>query len=103
MQKFNKFVIVCLMLKTEEKQKIISKFRVHNTDTGSPQIQVAVITEEIKRLADHLKTHPKDNHSRRGLLKMVSKRKTLLDYLARKDENAYEEIVKKIGLKKKVK
>jgi len=91
------------MLKTEEKQKIISKFKIHNTDTGSSQVQVAVITEEMKRLADHLKNHPKDNHSRRGLLKMVAKRKTLLDYLARKDEPAYEEITKKIGLKKKVK
>lgn len=91
------------MLKIEEKQKIISKFKVHDTDTGSSQVQIAVITEEINRLADHLKNHPKDNHSRRGLLKMVSKRRTLLEYLSRKKEDAYEDIVKKIGLKKKIK
>ena len=89
------------MLKTQDKQKIISKFKVHATDTGSSGVQIAVLSEEITKLAEHLKNHPKDNHSRRGLLKMVSKRKSLLDYLARQDEKAYEEITKKLGLKKK--
>lgn len=89
------------MLKTQEKQKIISKFKAHDTDTGSANVQIAVLTEEIKKLADHLKKNPKDNHSRRGLLKMVSKRKSFLDYLLRKDDKAYEEVTKKLGLKKK--
>ena len=91
------------MLKTEEKQKIINKFKVHSGDTGSSNVQIAIITEEIKRLAEHLKKHPKDNHSRRGLLKMVSKRKTLIDYLSKTDEKQHEEVVKKLGLKKKIK
>lgn len=89
------------MLKTNEKQKIISKFRIHDKDTGSSGVQIAVLTEQIKNLADHLKQNPKDNHSRRGLLKMVAKRKSLLDYLKKTNEEVYEEITKKTGLKKK--
>lgn len=89
------------MLKTDEKQKIIGKFRVHDKDTGSANVQIAVLTEQIKKLADHLKQNQKDNHSRRGLLKMVAKRKSLLDYLKKTNEEAYEEIAKKTGLKKK--
>lgn len=89
------------MLKTQQKQKIISKFKMHDTDTGSVNVQIAVLSEEINKLADHLKKNPKDNHSRRGLLKMVSKRKSFLDYLLRKDDKAYEEVTKKLGLKKK--
>ncbi len=89
------------MLPTKEKQKIIEEVKVHPTDTGSADVQVAVLTEEIKRLSDHLKTHRKDNHSRRGLLQMVSKRKSLLDYLARKDLKRYNVLTKKLGLKSK--
>lgn len=88
------------MLTPTEKSKIISKYKIHNKDTGSCEVQIAIFTEEIKRLTLHLKKHPKDNHSRRGLLKMVSKRKKLLDYLAKEDEKRYKSIVKKIGLKK---
>ena len=89
------------MLPAKEKQKIILKFKVHETDTGSADVQIAVLTEEIKRLSDHLKTHRKDNHSRRGLLKMVSKRKSLLDYLMRQDPKRYLQVTKKLGLKAK--
>jgi len=88
------------MLTTKEKSSVIEKFRVHDTDTGSPDVQVAVLSEEIARLADHLKKHPKDNHSRRGLLKMVAQRKRLLSYLSREDEERYTKVIKKLGLKK---
>ncbi len=88
------------MLKTKDKSKIIEKFKTREGDTGSAQVQIALFTEEISRLTKHLKTHPKDNHSRRGLLKMVAKRKRLLDYLAREDEKQHNKVVKKLGLKK---
>ncbi|MEX0869847.1 MAG: 30S ribosomal protein S15 [Candidatus Spechtbacterales bacterium] len=88
------------MLKSDDKQKIIEKYKLHERDTGSAEVQVAVLTEEIKRLVKHLKKHPKDDHSRRGLLMMVSKRKKLLDYLMRESSKRYNEIVKKLGLKK---
>lgn len=88
------------MLTVKEKQKIIEKHRIHEKDTGSPEVEVALTTEEIERLTSHLKKHPKDNHSRRGLLKMVAQRKTLLSYLSRKDEKRYQTLIKKLGLKK---
>lgn len=88
------------MIQAKEKSDIISKFRVHDKDTGSSDVQIAVLSEEISRLADHLQHHPKDNHSRRGLLKMVAQRKRLLSYLSRKDESRYQLILKKLGLKK---
>ena len=72
------------MLLKEQKSKIIAENRVHETDTGSPEVQIAILTERIKQLTEHLKTHKKDNHSRRGLLKMVGKRRNLLDYLAKR-------------------
>lgn len=89
------------MLKSKEKQKIIDKYKLHEKDTGSAEIQVAVLTEEIKRLVRHLKKYSKDNHSRRGLLIMVSKRKKLLDYLMRENTKSYNSIIKKLGLKKR--
>jgi len=88
------------MLKTTKKQKIIKEHRVHDTDTGSTEVQVALLTEQIKKLATHLKKYPKDNHSRRGLLKMVSKRKKLLDYLREESEDRYKVFIKKLGLRK---
>ncbi|MCH7883559.1 30S ribosomal protein S15 [Patescibacteria group bacterium] len=88
------------MLATKAKQKIIEKYRLFEDDTGSSEVQIALLTEEIKHLASHLKKNPKDVHSRRGLLKMVSKRKALLNYLARENEKRYTSIIKKIGLKK---
>ena len=88
------------MLKTKEKQKIIEKIKTHETDTGSAEVQIGILTEEIEKLAKHLKKHPKDNHSRRGLLGMVSKRKRLLNYLEETNEKRYNSLIKKIGLKK---
>jgi len=94
-------MVVCVyMIPAKEKSKVIAKFRIHEKDTGSSDVQIAVVTEEITRLADHLKKNPKDNHSRRGLLKMVAKRKNLLAYLAREDDGRYQGVIKKLGLKK---
>ncbi|MDO8676258.1 MAG: 30S ribosomal protein S15 [Candidatus Azambacteria bacterium] len=88
------------MLKTKEKSKIIEKYKVHPTDTGSTDVQIAILSEEIERLAKHLKKHAKDNHSRRGLLGMVSQRKQLLSYLQKTNEKRYNSLIKKVGLKK---
>ena len=88
------------MLTLKQKTKIIEGHKLHKGDTGSAEVQIALLSEEIKRLVKHLKTHAKDNHSRRGLLKMVAKRKRLLDYLKRESERRYNSIVKKVGLKK---
>ena len=88
------------MLSTKKKTKLIEDHRIHDKDTGSPESQVALFTAEIEALTRHLKKHPKDNSSRVGLLKMVAKRKRLLDYLKRIDEKRYERIVKKLGLRK---
>jgi len=88
------------MLTPEEKTKIIKKYKLHEADTGSPEVQVALLSEEIKSLLLHLKKHPKDFHSKRGLLKMVSKRKSLLNYLKKESAKRYNNIIKKVGLKK---
>lgn len=88
------------MLTPEEKQKVIEKTRIHEKDTGSPEAQIALLSEEINRLLLHLKKHRKDFHSKRGLLKMVSRRKTLLDHIKNEDEKRYHEIAKKISLAK---
>ena len=88
------------MLTPEEKTKIIKKYKLHEVDTGSPEVQIALLTEEIKKLLFHLKKHPKDFHSKRGLLKMVAKRRRFLRYLREENEKRYNSIIKKIGLKK---
>ena len=88
------------MLTPEEKKKIIEKYKLHDLDTGSPEVQIALLTEEIKRLLLHLRKHPKDFHSKRGLLKMVSKRRKLLNYLKKEDIRRHNSISKKIGLMK---
>lgn len=88
------------MLSLEEKTKIIKKYKLHDKDTGSSEVQIALLTEEIKQLLLHFKKHSKDFHSKRGLLKMVTKRKSLLNYLKSKDEKKYKALVKKLGLKK---
>ena len=85
---------------TERKQEIINQYRRDEKDTGSSEVQIALLTERINELTEHLKVHKKDNHSRRGLLKMVGKRRNLLNYLAKKDENTYKELVEKLGLRK---
>ncbi len=89
------------MLKKEEKTKIINETQGHDKDTGSADVQISLLSKEIKKLLGHLKEHPKDNHSRRGLLKMVVKRRRLLNYLQNKDKRKYTAILKKIGLSKK--
>ncbi|MDP4118716.1 MAG: 30S ribosomal protein S15 [Bacillota bacterium] len=87
------------MLK-EEKQAIIKEFAIHEGDTGSPEVQIAVLTSRINSLNEHLKAHKKDNHSRRGLLKMVGQRRGLLQYLTKVDIERYRAIVEKLGLRK---
>ena len=87
------------MLK-EQKQEIIAKYKLHDSDTGSPEVQVAILTERINHLTEHMKVHKKDHHSRRGLLMMVGQRKGLLNYLMKKDINRYREIIAKLGLRK---
>jgi len=88
------------MLKKAKKKKIIEEHRMHETDTGSADVQIGILTEEINKLAAHLKKHPKDNHSRRGLLGMVSKRKNLLEWLRSDNESRYKKVIKNLGLKK---
>lgn len=88
------------MLTKEQKTKIISKYQTVEGDTGSPEIQIALLTERVDQLQSHLKEHKKDLHSKRGLLQMVSKRRRLLTYLRKKDEERYRKIVTKLGLSK---
>ena len=88
------------MLTPENKQKLIEKYRVHESDTGSPEVQIAILTERINYLTQHLKDHKKDHHSRRGLLMMVNRRRDLLNYLRKKDVNRYRELIGKLGLRK---
>lgn len=85
---------------TETKEKIVDDYKTHNSDTGSSQVQIALLTQRIKELTEHFKIHKKDNHSRRGLLKMVSRRRKLLDYLKRKDINEYHTIIEKLGIRR---
>ena len=84
----------------ERKQEIINTYKRDEKDTGSPEVQVALLTERINELTEHLKVHKKDNQSRRGLLKMVGKRRNLLNYLAKKDVQRYRDIIAKLGLRK---
>ncbi|MBI3046232.1 MAG: 30S ribosomal protein S15 [Candidatus Harrisonbacteria bacterium] len=88
------------MLTTRQKLNILKEHGEHETDTGSPQVQVALLTKNIEELTGHLKKHRKDNLSRRGLLKMVGKRKRLLDYLSKRNSKTYTTLIKKLGLKK---
>ena len=84
----------------ERKQEIINTYKREDKDTGSPEVQIALLTERISELTEHLKVHPKDNHSRRGLLKMVGKRRNLLKYLTKKDIQRYRDIAQKLSLRK---
>ncbi len=87
-------------MSNERKAEIISNFRVHDSDTGSPEVQVALLSDRINYLTEHFKTHAKDHHSRRGLLKLVGQRRRLLDYLKKKDANRYAELIRKLGIRK---
>jgi small subunit ribosomal protein S15 len=89
-----------MSLARETKEKIVTEYRTHDADTGSPQVQIALLSQRINELTEHFKTHKKDNHSRRGLLKMVSQRRSLLDYLKRKDIERYHEVVSRLGLRR---
>ena len=88
------------MLTRTEKDEIIRKHRLHETDTGSPEVQVALLTYNINGLQDHFKTNKKDHHSRRGLIRMVNQRRKLLDYLKGKDANRYLDLIKRLGLRR---
>ena len=88
------------MLTQEAKQEIIQKYAVHEGDTGSPEVQIAVLTARIIYLTEHLKENPKDHHSRRGMLKMVGQRRGLLEYLKKKDIERYRALIEKLGLRK---
>ena len=88
------------MLAPEKKTEIISQYRTHDSDTGSPQVQIAILSERIGELTEHFKTHAKDHSSRRGLLKLVSKRRRLLDYLKQHDTDRYREVIGKLGIRK---
>ena len=88
------------MIRKDEKTAVIEANRTHPTDTGSPEVQIAILTARIQELTEHLKIHTHDNHSRRGLLKMVGKRRKMLDYLAKKDIERYRALIAKLGLRK---
>ena len=88
------------MMRKEEKTAIIEQFATHPGDTGSPEVQIAILTARINELTEHLKVHKQDNHSRRGLLKMVGKRRKMLDYLMAKDIERYRAIIAKLGIRK---
>lgn len=87
------------MLTPKEKNALIKKYQVHKDDTGSPEVQIAILTKEIEQVSEHLQVHKKDNHSRRGLLKMVGNRRRLLRYLKNEDQKRFEKIVEKLKLK----
>ncbi|HKQ54147.1 MAG TPA: 30S ribosomal protein S15 [Pyrinomonadaceae bacterium] len=89
-----------MALAKEAKEKIVTDYRTHEADTGSPQVQIALLSQRINELTEHFKMHKKDNHSRRGLLKMVSQRRSLLDYLKRTDIERYHEVVSRLGLRR---
>lgn len=89
-----------MALAKEAKEQIVTDFRTHEADTGSPEVQVALLSNRINGLTEHFKTHKKDNHSRRGLLKMVSQRRSLLDYLKRIDIERYHQVVGRLGLRR---
>jgi small subunit ribosomal protein S15 len=89
-----------LPLTVEKKSKIVDAFRTHPTDTGSPEVQIAILSEKIAYLTEHFKVHAKDHHSRRGLLRMVGKRRRLLDYLKDKDAARYQAVIERLGIRK---
>ena len=89
-----------MSITAERKQELIKEFAVKNDDTGSPEVQVAILSERIRNLTEHLKTHKKDFHSRRGLLMMVGQRRRLLDYVKRKEFTRYENLVQRLGLRR---
>jgi len=92
--------VILMALTQERKNEIINKYKIHENDTGSPEVQIAILSEEINNLNEHLRTHTKDHHSRRGLMKMVGKRRNLLTYLRNKDVQRYRSLIDKLGLRR---
>jgi len=88
------------VLSKDRKTEVIGTYRTHDSDTGSPEVQVALLSERISYLTEHFKSHAKDHHSRRGLLKLVGQRRRLLDYLKRKDSDKYADLIKRLGIRK---
>jgi small subunit ribosomal protein S15 len=89
-----------MSLSKEQKQEIISRYKLHDLDSGSPEVQIALLTERIRQLTEHFKRHTTDHHSRRGLLKMVGRRRKLLDYLRDNKQDSYKSVVKELGLRR---
>ena len=89
-----------MSIDTKTKQELIKKFATKENDTGSPEVQVAILTTRISNLSEHFKTHKKDNHSRRGLLKLVSQRRKILDYVKSKDESRYKTLIEQLGIRR---
>lgn len=89
-----------MALTKDNKKELIEKFKLHEADTGSCQVQIALLTTRINQLVDHFKTHKKDNHSRRGLLKLVGQRRRMLDYLHKTEEKEYQRMIKELGLRR---
>mgnify|MGYP005871588887 FL=1 len=89
-----------MSITVEEKQRLLKEYATKEGDTGSPEVQVAILTSRISTLTEHFKTHKKDNHGRRGLLKMVAKRRKLLDYVKGKDETRYRDLIKRLGIRR---
>lgn len=89
-----------MSITAEKKHEVIEGFKTHDSDTGSPEVQIAILTEKIKNLTEHFKIHKKDHHSRRGLLMMVSKRRSLLNYLKKKEINRYRTLIDRLGLRR---
>jgi small subunit ribosomal protein S15 len=90
----------CMAFTKQAKQAVMAEYRLHDSDTGSPEVQIAILSERIKALTEHLKVHQKDFSTRRGLLKLIGQRRNLLDYLVKTDINRYRQIIKKLGLRK---
>jgi small subunit ribosomal protein S15 len=88
------------LLTRERKEEVVATYRTHESDTGSPEVQIAILSEKINYLTEHFKVHAKDHHSRRGLLKMVGKRRRLLDYLKAKDVARYRDVIERLGIRK---
>ena len=89
-----------MSVSVQRKQELVDEYRVHSTDTGSPEVQVALLSERISYLTEHFKVHAKDHHSRRGLLKLVGQRRRLLDYLKREDSPRYKSLIQRLGLRR---
>ncbi len=89
-----------MALDKKKKEEIINKFKLHENDSGSPEVQIAIISERLDSLSSHFQTHKKDHHSRRGLLKLVGQRRSLLDYLKRQEKGRYEKIIGQLGIRK---